>query len=758
MGVATARKANKHVTMFNKAPTAAAAVARYTLTAFSPSRHLMATVVPSFDVHTLTVHDTRSGAALGSFTPQSRITSLCYAKLVSAAAAAPADSARATDAAADAALAKDSAFDVFVVGLASGALAVWSVRRNALVTTLSDASSSQPIVSLAPASRAAAHHVAALAADGSACVWDLATAAVLRRFQVPAAVLGSDGQAHTLVALGADAWLVGAAGLAGRLAADGTLAATYAGHTQPVNQLAPVGAAPETAASHFVSASTGERYANLWRADSAQSPQHVLQLPFDLRTLHTQPDADAALIAGDKQVAVYLELAASADAADEAAASAAAAGKAGAKKKKVKMSAQRMADTLVTVTAPVLATALVAGAAAASVELLIVTGKPLEPSFRLVPLKDSEGHVLREVTVTVTAKTAETMTLLSKAAAADPLEAAAHTLDGLSLPSAAHGAPSFGAQVADLTVSRSAANTETPAAASVTNAAATANGKSAHGRTNVAGGRASADSPLTSESLNTLLAQALQSHDRALLLRVIAVQDARVIQTTVSRLSSSAVAPFAEALLHRLHSGPGAMSQVLPWLRVVLVVHASFLLGNPGVVALLGRLHQQLVNRTENFSELLKLSGKLDLVLSSARLREQGTGVLNDVALVNYAEKQDDEDEDDVDSDVSDASGASDDDAADFASVDGGDSDADSDAETVDETEDDDEADAVAVNGISDSGSDDGTESSDEEDEEAKAESDAARMAASVDPFASSDSECEAKHAQVNAEDLDESD
>lgn len=159
-----------------------------------------------------------------------------------------------------------------------------------------------------------------------------------------------------------------------------------------------------------------------------------------------------------------------------------------------------------------------------------------------------------------------------------------------------------------------------------------------------------ADAMSTSQSL----VQALHSADVRLLETCLAENNVKVIRATVRRVPSTLVLPLVEALVERLsrtRNGTGegtggvdaSRGQVLiEWLRNVLVVHLGYLitvsglpsfagslhemidrnlLQLPSLVERLSALHATLESRMSFHSQLLALSGRLDLVVSQIDIR-----------------------------------------------------------------------------------------------------------------------------------------
>lgn len=75
-------------------------------------------------------------------------------------------------------------------------------------------------------------------------------------------------------------------------------------------------------------------------------------------------------------------------------------------------------------------------------------------------------------------------------------------------------------------------------------------------------------------------------------------------------------------LMEKFEARPSRGAALVPWLRAVMVQHTAYLMTVPGLVHKLARLYQTVDARLVVFKKLLKLSGRLDLVLS--QLAERG--------------------------------------------------------------------------------------------------------------------------------------
>ena len=131
---------------------------------------------------------------------------------------------------------------------------------------------------------------------------------------------------------------------------------------------------------------------------------------------------------------------------------------------------------------------------------------------------------------------------------------------------------------------------------------------------------------MKADSLSVLLSQALQSNDKVLLERCLAVRNHDVINKTVKRLAPADAASFLRIAVQRLQSKPNRGEQLATWIRAVLLFHTAYLAGVGATQNTLGYLYQLIEARLASYQPLLALSGRLDLVLSSSRVAAAAAG------------------------------------------------------------------------------------------------------------------------------------
>jgi len=201
---------------------------------------------------------------------------------------------------------------------------------------------------------------------------------------------------------------------------------------------------------------------------------------------------------------------------------------------------------------------------------------------------------------------------------------------------------------------------------------------------------ASAPATPKADSLQAVLVQALHTNDAALLESCLAVTDPTVIRNTVSRLPSQYVLPFLQVVIDKFTSKPTRASSILTWIRAVLVQHTSYLMSVPDLAKSLSGLYMVVENRLQVYKKLLKLSGRLDLVLAQVTARTSEIEASAQAVTVYEEPEGSDEEEEGVDDADSDEEDQDDDSAAEE------DGEQDEEAES-EEDEDDEDADSDAM-------------------------------------------------------------
>ncbi|KAL3671406.1 hypothetical protein V7S43_003332 [Phytophthora oleae] len=116
-------------------------------------------------------------------------------------------------------------------------------------------------------------------------------------------------------------------------------------------------------------------------------------------------------------------------------------------------------------------------------------------------------------------------------------------------------------------------------------------------------------------SLASVLEQALQARDNALLEYCLSARDAKIVVRTVARVSPSRVLALLDVIVKKLERSPNRFARLCPWLRAVLLHHTAYLVAQPDLVPSLSALYQLLESRLQVHSQMQKLAGRLALVL-----------------------------------------------------------------------------------------------------------------------------------------------
>ena len=158
-------------------------------------------------------------------------------------------------------------------------------------------------------------------------------------------------------------------------------------------------------------------------------------------------------------------------------------------------------------------------------------------------------------------------------------------------------------------------------------------------------------------SLIKILEQALKSSDDALLEHCLGTSDRAIIRETVEGLSASCVVQFLTRVINKFEARPARAANLCVWIKVVVEKHAGYLTSSQDAVSALGGLHSTVDGRLGVFKRLLKLSGRLDLILSQismlqtnrdvgSRVDKRARTVYVDAGLDEAEESEDESSED----------------------------------------------------------------------------------------------------------------
>lgn len=204
-------------------------------------------------------------------------------------------------------------------------------------------------------------------------------------------------------------------------------------------------------------------------------------------------------------------------------------------------------------------------------------------------------------------------------------------------------------------------------------------------------------------SLAHMLAQALHSNDKALLEECLNNTNEGVVRNTVMRLPPTLAVRFLTDVVGRLEAKPSRGVTLMVWIRAVLLIHSSYLMTVPDLPNILSGLYNLIDARLAVFPRLLKLSGRLDLLLSQIALKSQaapgGDAAELNVPITSFVDEEsdleDDDEENDDENGGTNAHGWEDEDDDGMSDSDMDDDDDDDDGENDDEEEDDEDDDAM---------------------------------------------------------------
>lgn len=127
----------------------------------------------------------------------------------------------------------------------------------------------------------------------------------------------------------------------------------------------------------------------------------------------------------------------------------------------------------------------------------------------------------------------------------------------------------------------------------------------------------------TVESIQGVLVQGLQANDKQLINSALNISNVATIHNTVSKLPTTTIFPLLTYISNRLRSKPTAAgTPLVAWLRELLSQHASYLMSSPEVRTQLAAIYQHLDSRLASFKRLLKLHGRVELLLSQISDKE----------------------------------------------------------------------------------------------------------------------------------------
>ncbi|KAJ7962894.1 WD repeat-containing protein 43 [Quillaja saponaria] len=120
--------------------------------------------------------------------------------------------------------------------------------------------------------------------------------------------------------------------------------------------------------------------------------------------------------------------------------------------------------------------------------------------------------------------------------------------------------------------------------------------------------------PPSADSVHVLLKQALHADDRVLLLDCLYTQEEKVIAKSISQLSPSNVLKLLHSLISIIQTRGAILACVLPWLKCLLLQHASGIMSQDSSLQALNSLYQLIDSRVSTFQSAIQLSSCLDVL------------------------------------------------------------------------------------------------------------------------------------------------
>ncbi|XP_044484035.1 WD repeat-containing protein 43 isoform X2 [Mangifera indica] len=149
--------------------------------------------------------------------------------------------------------------------------------------------------------------------------------------------------------------------------------------------------------------------------------------------------------------------------------------------------------------------------------------------------------------------------------------------------------------------------------------------------------------PPSADSVNVLLKQALRADDRALLLECLYNQDKKVITNSISQLKPADVLKLLHSLVSIIQSRGAVLACALPWLKTLLLQHASGIMSQESSLLALNTLYQLIESRVSTFQSALQISSCLDFLYGG--IVNEGLEENDAMIPVIYEDKDTDEEE-----------------------------------------------------------------------------------------------------------------
>jgi len=127
----------------------------------------------------------------------------------------------------------------------------------------------------------------------------------------------------------------------------------------------------------------------------------------------------------------------------------------------------------------------------------------------------------------------------------------------------------------------------------------------------------SSENEISPEAVSMLLVQGLHSKDKDIIEKVLNETSATVIDSTVKQIPVQTVVPLLEEIACRMRT-KHRLSSYLHWLKAVLTCHMSYISSHPDVITKIGEIFGHFDSRLQMLDRLLRIQGKLSLLLERA--------------------------------------------------------------------------------------------------------------------------------------------
>ncbi|XP_062089806.1 uncharacterized protein LOC133796347 isoform X2 [Humulus lupulus] len=156
--------------------------------------------------------------------------------------------------------------------------------------------------------------------------------------------------------------------------------------------------------------------------------------------------------------------------------------------------------------------------------------------------------------------------------------------------------------------------------------------------------------PPSADSVHVLLKQALHADDRAILLDCLYTQDEKVIAKSISLLNPSDVLKLLQSLISITQSRGAVLVCALPWLRSLLLHHASEIISQESSLLALNSLYQLIESRVSTLQSALKVSSVLEVLYTGNADEDQDETEMN-VPIIYEDRDESEESEDAMETD-----------------------------------------------------------------------------------------------------------